>query len=160
MELLTMTLNESPFAAGYAPRPEKPIVALKPKPWSVLLSWKNLRGIIFILPLFAIAWQYLTLQRTEYMFTTQRFRTITGLFNQEIDEVWLFRVTDLRILKPFLYRLFGIANLYIYSTDKNNKLVVIQAISLTDALKLHEILQQQVNIERHRNRPDIPGSWQ
>jgi hypothetical protein len=94
------------------------------------------------------------------MFTTQRFRTITGLFNQEIDEVWLFRVTDLRILKPFLYRLFGIASLYIYSTDRNNKLVVIQAISLTDALKLHEILQQQVNIERHRNRPDIPGSWQ
>ncbi|WP_238999154.1 PH domain-containing protein [Microcystis aeruginosa] len=160
MELLTMRLNESPFGASYAPRPEKPIVALKPKAWSVFLSWKNLRGIIFIIPLFSIAWQYLTLQRTEYMFTTQRFRTITGLFNQEIDEVWLFRVTDLRILKPFLYRLFGIANLCIYSTDRNNKLVVIQAISLTDALKLHEILQQQVNIERHRNRPDIPGSWQ
>lgn len=47
-----MKLNESPFAASYAPRPEKPIVALKPKAWSVFLSWKNLRGIIFIIPLF------------------------------------------------------------------------------------------------------------
>ena len=66
-----MTQNKYPLP-GYAPRPEKPIVALKPKAWSVFLSWKNLRGIIFIIPLFSIAWQYLTLQRTEYMFTTSR----------------------------------------------------------------------------------------
>lgn len=154
-----MTATRYPITPAYAPLPEKPIVALKPKPWSVFLNWENLRSIIFIIPLFTIGWEYLKLQRTQYMFTTQRFRTITGLLDQLIDEVWLFRVTDLRVFKPFLYRLFGIANLYIYSTDKNNKLVVIQAIPLTDALKLREILQQHVNIERHRHRPDIPGSW-
>ena len=154
-----MTFNKYPVTPGYVPRPEKPIVALKPNPWSVLLKLQKIGSILLILPLVTISWEYLQLLRTKYMFTTRRFRIISGVFDELIDEVWLFRVTDIRLRKPFLYRLVGLANLDIYSTDKNNKYVEIKAIPITDALKLLETLQQHINIERQINRPDIPGAW-
>jgi membrane protein YdbS with pleckstrin-like domain len=121
--------------------PEKPIVKLKPNPWCIFLKSplhliKISLSLLVILPIFKVALDWYRLHETSYFFTNQRIRIESGIFDVDIDDVLLFRVTDMRIKRPWLYRFLKLADFYIYSTDPLQKLVVVKGINYTEAHKL------------------------
>lgn len=155
----------SPPNPNFRPQPEKPLVKLKPNPWCFILrnnpwqSAKLVASLFLIFPAFKIVLDWYRLQKTYYWFTNQRIKIESGVFDLTADEIWLFRVIDMQIKRPFFYRFFDLSDIYIYSTDKKNQSVIIQGINQADANKLFDVLQQCISIERNRHRPDIPGSW-
>ena len=139
--------------------PERPIVSLSPKPWSIFLDWMSIFKVVSIIFWLELVWNYVYLLRKKYMFTSRRFRIISGIFNKKINEIRLFRVVDVQIETPFLYRFWSLANLHVYTRDVTDKYVVIEAISSEDAFKLMDTLQGFIEIEREWNQLDPPGYW-
>lgn len=143
---------------------EQPIVKLQPNPWCIFLIsplhlLKTLFSFVLILPIFQVGLDWYRLRHKKYFFTNQRIRIDSGIFDLQTDDILLFRVTDMRIQRPWLYRFWGLSDLYIYSLDPGQKLVVIKGINFLDANQLFNVLQKHIEFERNRVRPDPPGSW-
>ena len=52
----------------------------------------------------------------------------TGIFNVSTEEVLLYRVKDIRLYEPLLYRLVGLSKLTIVTSDYTNPSVVLYGI--------------------------------
>lgn len=151
--------NKSPLNLN---SPEKPIVKLKPNPWRWLLKSPGktveiLVTALFIIPLIPHIVDWLNLITTQYYITDKRIRIEDGIFNLKVKEVLLFRVIDLQIRRPFLYRFFHISDLWVYSLDVTEKTTILKGIPSDDAEKLLNILQDFIKIDRRTNRADIGG---
>ncbi|MEO0845738.1 MAG: PH domain-containing protein [Cyanobacteria bacterium J06648_1] len=144
---------------------EKPIIKLKPNPWSIFIrknpikSLLTIISLLLIIPAFPIGLRWWRLRRTTYWISTQRIRVDSGIFDLEYDDIALFRVIDMKLKRPFLYRFIGLSDLYIDTIDKRNRLVVFRGVKREDADKLYNILPRFITIERNRVRPDAPNSW-
>jgi uncharacterized membrane protein YdbT with pleckstrin-like domain len=94
---------------------ERRIRRCKPHPLILLFDiWilLALLGFWLVIPLFFVLWRYLELLCITYYVTNQRVRITTGVLKQVTDEVELFRVLDIQIEKPLLYRFFSLANIH------------------------------------------------
>ena len=94
-----------------------------------------------------------------FEFTTERLRIYEGVFNQEINEVELYRVKDTTTQKPFWIRLFGLSTLIIDTSDRSSPTVKIAAVR--NGSEIREKLRAQVEILRDRKRVrevDFEGS--
>lgn len=69
-----------------------------------------LSGVVFLL----ISLFYLSLN---YRITEDRISFRSGIFNIHTKFTELYRVKDLELLEPFIYRFFGLANIKVYSSD-------------------------------------------
>ena len=88
-------------------------------------------GILFcwlIFPIFMALWKFLCVRCTVYELTNQRLKISYGVFNKYKDEIELYRVKDVRMVKPFHLRLFRLGNLTIYSSDKSDPKITLRAI--------------------------------
>jgi uncharacterized membrane protein YdbT with pleckstrin-like domain len=52
----------------------------------------------------------------------------TGILNVNIEEVLLYRVKDIRLYEPLLYRLVGLSKLTIITSDYTNPSIVLYGI--------------------------------
>lgn len=158
-------MNSPYYNPQFCEIPEHPIVKLKPDPKCIFLRVNPFQTIVMILqlllifPIIKIVINCLVLKNTDYYFSTQRIRIDSGLFNLKSDEILLFRVTDLWIMRPFLYRFFGLSDIYISSMDVKSRIAVFKGIPNSEAEKLRIVLQKHIAIERNRHRLDPPGSW-
>jgi len=66
----------------------------------------------------------------------------SGVFNQRIDSLELFRVKDITISKPLILRFFGQGNLILSTSDHSTPVVVLEAIREPEVLlpKLRELV--------------------
>jgi uncharacterized membrane protein YdbT with pleckstrin-like domain len=149
---------------NFRPIKEELIIKLQPNPWCIFLknplnSIKILLSFLLIIPIFKRGLEWLNLRKTSYFFTNQRVRIESGVFDLKTNDILLFRIVDLQIKRPWLYRFWGLSDLYIYSTDRVQKLVVVKGIAYSDTSKLFDVLQKFVELERNRVRLDAPGSW-
>lgn len=71
-----------------------------------------------LLPLFYIWWKWLLVKSTILTITDQRLIVSQGVFHKSTNETELYRVRDTSIEEPFFYRMFGVGNVIIYSTDE------------------------------------------
>ena len=69
---------------------------------------------IIIMTAFSI---FLSIRSTEYKLTSQRFFLKKGLIAQDLEEVELFRVKDVKSNQGILQRIIGIGDIMILSTD-------------------------------------------
>jgi len=112
------------------------------------LSWYIALGALGAL---AIAgWKFLVVRCRVYEITTERLRLYEGVLNQDIDEIELYRVKDMRILRPFLLRIFGLGNLQLETSDRTHPKPVLTAIR--DAVEVREELRQRVELLRDQKR--------
>ena len=102
------------------------------------------------LPLIWMAWNFLKVRCRVYELTTERLRLYDGVFNQTIDEVELYRVKDTTMDRPFWFRMFGLSNLHMDTSDRSHPKVTIEAVS--DGITLRETLRKQVELWRDRKR--------
>jgi uncharacterized membrane protein YdbT with pleckstrin-like domain len=106
--------------------------------------------LLLLLPLAWAAWRFFVVRCQRYELTTERLRITTGVLNQHIDEVELYRVKDILMTRPLWMRLTGLASLHLQTSDRS--LPVLNIPAIRDGLELREQLRAQVEQIRDRKR--------
>lgn len=104
-------------------------------------QWKNLGVFILcglfcwlIVPIFIALSRYLQTKNKTYELTTERLKITEGIFNKVTDTLELYRVKDIETRQPFLYRMLGIENVQMNTSDTSSPFIFIEAIPSTIAL--------------------------
>ncbi len=106
--------------------------------------------IALFIPLAYMVWRYLLVRTQVFELTSERLRITTGIINQHIDEVELYRIKDSRMVRPWWMRLTGLASIELETSDRSMPALVIPAIH--GGAQLRELLRKHVEIQRDRKR--------
>ena len=90
--------------------------------------------LLLLVPIFMALARYLQTKSKIYDLTTERLKTTEGVFSKKTDTLELYRVKDLETRQPFLYRLVGIENVQVNTSDISSPSVLIEAIPCAAAL--------------------------
>ncbi len=118
-------------------------------------QWKNLGVFILcglscwlIVPIFIALSRYLQTKNKIYELTTERLKITEGIFSKVTDTLELYRVKDLETRQPFLYRMFGVENVEMNTSDTSSPFIFIEAIPRT--VGLADKIRNQVEIIRQQ----------
>lgn len=81
---------------------------------------ENLVYIAVILPVLYAFWKWMQIKATRLTITDQRLIVSEGILNKSTNETELYRVRDTSLEEPFFYRIFGLGNIIVYTTDEAN----------------------------------------
>ena len=121
-------------------------------------QWKNLGLYVLsalfcwlIVPIFIALKRYLQTKNKIYELTTERLKITEGIFSKVTDTLELYRVKDIETQQPFLYRLFGVENIQMNTSDTSSPFIFIEAIphtvGLADKIRNRvEIIRQQKGV--------------
>jgi membrane protein YdbS with pleckstrin-like domain len=84
--------------------------------------------ILLAVPIFIAARRYLQTKCKIYELTTERLKTTEGVFSKVTDTLELYRVKDIETQQPFAYRMCGVENIQLNTSDTSSPLVLIEAI--------------------------------
>lgn len=70
------------------------------------------------LPLIYGFWKWLVIKNTRLKITDQRLIVSEGILNRTTNETELYRIRDTTIREPFFYRIFGLGNIIVFTTDE------------------------------------------
>jgi len=84
---------------------------------SIMLS-NNLILTLLVIPVLYILWKWLLVETTKFTLTDQRIIISKGVINKTTNETELYRVRDTSVHEPFFYRIFGLGNITVYTTDE------------------------------------------
>ena len=84
--------------------------------------------ILLALPIFIAGKRYLQTKCRVYELTSERLKMSEGVFGKVTDTLELYRVKDIETQQPFVYRLCGIENVQLNTSDTSSPFVLIQAI--------------------------------
>jgi uncharacterized membrane protein YdbT with pleckstrin-like domain len=90
--------------------------------------------LLLLVPIFMALARYLQTKTKIYELTTERLKTTEGVFSKKTDTLELYRVKDLETRQSFLYRLVGIENVQVNTSDVSSPFVLIDAIPCAAAL--------------------------
>jgi len=102
------------------------------------------------IPLIYAIWKYLTVRCKTFELTTQRLRISTGVINQDIDEIELYRVKDILVERKWWMRLTGLGTVHLETSDRS--LPQLEIIAVHDSIKLREELRRLVEAMRDSKR--------
>jgi uncharacterized membrane protein YdbT with pleckstrin-like domain len=98
-------------------------------------QWKNLGlyvlcGLLcwLIVPIFIALWRYLQTKNKIYELTTERLKITEGVFSKITNTLELYRVKDLEMRQPFLYRIFHVENIAVNTSDSSSPFILLEAI--------------------------------
>lgn len=106
--------------------------------------------IALILPMSWIVWRYLVVRTQTFELTNERLRVSNGVINQEIDEVELYRVKDILVVRKWWMRMTGLGTIHLDTSDRSMPQIDIHAIK--DSLELRESLRKKVEAMRDKKR--------
>lgn len=97
--------------------------------------WKDRKRTIFGLP-----WSF-----TRYEVTEDRLVTHRGLFNTVTDEILLYRVLDIKLVRKFSQKLNGVGSIILYSADRSDGEIELKNIRKPDAVRrfLSKVVEQE-----------------
>ena len=87
---------------------------------------------------------------TKYSLDDQRFYLERGLLSTRYDEVRLYRMTDVVLIRSLMQKMFGIGTLKIDSSDKS--LGDFRIINIKDSERVKELFSQKIEEQRRANR--------
>jgi membrane protein YdbS with pleckstrin-like domain len=102
--------------------------------------------LILIVPIFIALARYLKTKNKIYELTSERVKISEGIFSKVTDTLELYRVKDLETRQPFLYRLVGIENVQLNTSDASSPFILIEAIP--SAVGLADKIRNQVETIR------------
>src|SRR5438477_2523321 len=114
----------------------------------------NFSPFIFVLlavPIFIAGKRYLQTKCKIYELTSERLKTTEGVFSKVTDTLEWYRVKDIKTQQPFVYRLCGIENVQLNTSDTSSPFVLIEAIrhqvGLADKIRNQvETIRQQKGV--------------
>lgn len=87
-------------------------VLLKEKlPWQILF--------LCLIPVCMSVWKFLQVKCQKYELTNERIKIVTGVLNRKTEEIELYRIKDTTFEEPFYYRIFGLGNIKLYTSDRS-----------------------------------------
>src|SRR3981081_410495 len=120
-------------------------------------QWKNfglylLCGLFcwLIVPIFIALAHYLKTKGKIYELTTERLKITEGVFGKVTETLELYRVKDLETQQPFFYRLVGVENIHIKTSDGSPSCVFVESIPW--AVGFGDKLRNEVEIIRRQKR--------
>ncbi|MFN2542565.1 MAG: PH domain-containing protein [Chthoniobacterales bacterium] len=102
--------------------------------------------ILLVVPLFIAFVRYLETKTKVYELTTERIKISRGILSKVTDTLELYRVKDLETRQPFLYRVVGIENVQLNTSDASSPFVLVHAVP--GAVGLGDKIRNQVEIIR------------
>jgi uncharacterized membrane protein YdbT with pleckstrin-like domain len=118
-------------------------------------QWKNFGAYVLcalfcwlIVPIFIALARYLQTKNKVYELTSERLKITEGVFSKVTDTLELYRVKDIETRQPFLYRLFGVENIQMNTSDTSSPFIFIEAIPHT--VGLADKIRNQVEIIRQQ----------
>lgn len=55
----------------------------------------------------------------KFELTSERLKVISGVLNRSTEEIELYRIKDTSFEEPFYFRIFGLGNIRIYTSDRS-----------------------------------------
>ena len=102
--------------------------------------WKDRKRIIFGLP-----WSF-----TVYKLTKDRLLIESGIFSKKEEEIRLYRIMDLTLLRPFNQRLWGLGTIHCCTADRSTP--EFDIVRIKDALNVRTMLSDMVEAQRDEKR--------
>ena len=107
--------------------------------------------LLLVVPIFIAAKRYLQTKCMVYEVTTERLKTTEGILSKATETLEFYRIKDIERQQPFLYRLCGIENVQLNTSDTSSPLVVMDAVpraaGLADVIRNHvEAVRQQKGV--------------
>ncbi len=85
---------------------------------AAVMAENNLILLFLTVPFLFMLWKWLVVQTTKFKLTDQRIIISQGVINKSTNETELYRVRDTSVHEPFFYRIFGLGNITVYTTDE------------------------------------------
>ncbi len=131
-------------------------ITLEEQQISSVLS-ENLAGHVDRLPIYLsvyvlinLFWQTLKVWCISYEIDPEQLRYSSGVILRKHEFVENYRIKDYAIEKPLIYRLFGLGNLTIYTSDKTTPILHLYAIPKPE--EKYQILRGLVELSRKEKR--------
>jgi len=105
---------------------------------------------ISIYILINLFWQMLNVWCIRYEIDPEQLRYTSGVMLRKYEFVENYRIKDFLIEKPLIYRMFGLGNLTIYTSDKTTPILHLYAIRKPE--EKYQILRGLVEISRKEKR--------
>ena len=99
-----------------------------------------------IVPIFIALTRYLQTKNNVIELTTERLKMTEGIFSKVTETLELYRVKDIEVRQPFIYRMLGVENIQIKTSDLSSPEILLEAMPKTVALA--DKLRNQVEIIR------------
>lgn len=107
-------------------------------------------GCITVILIPVAIWKWIMTKMHEFEITSERIIETKGVFTRKIDDIELYRVKDIRIEQPFIYRMFGLFNLTVISSDRS--LPVLEMKAIINGKQVREDLRKAVEKRRDEKR--------
>jgi uncharacterized membrane protein YdbT with pleckstrin-like domain len=99
-----------------------------------------------IVPIFIGLTRYLQTRNNVFELTTERLKITEGIFSKVTETLELYRVKDIEVRQPFIYRLLGLENILVNTSDLSSPVILLEGIPKT--IGLADKLRNQVEIIR------------
>ena len=99
-----------------------------------------------IVPIFIALTRFLQTKNKVYELTSERLKITEGIFSKATSTLELYRVKDIEVRQSFIYRLLGVENIQVNTSDVSSPVILLEAIPKTVALA--DKLRNQVEIIR------------
>ena len=103
-----------------------------------------------IVPIFIALSRYLQTKNNLFELTTERLKMTEGVFSKVTETLELYRVKDIEVRQPFFYRMLGVENIQINTSDLSSPVVRLEAIPI--AVNLADKMRNQVEAVRMQKR--------
>jgi hypothetical protein len=82
---------------------------------------------------------------TVYQVDNERFTSRKGLFRTETDEILLYRILDVKLVRTFGQKLVGVGTITLYSADQSNNMAEIKNVKRSRDVQrfISQIVEQQ-----------------
>jgi len=81
-----------------------------------------------VVPIVFAVVRYLQTKMKIYELTNERLKITQGVFSKATSTVELYRVKDIEVHQPFWYRMLGLENLHVTTSDVSSPFLLLDAI--------------------------------
>lgn len=104
-----------------------------------------------IVPIFIGLTRYLKTKNHLFELTSERLKITEGIFSKITETLELYRVKDIEVLQPFWYRMFGLENIKVNTSDLSSPVIFLegipQSVGLADKMRNQvETVRMQKNV--------------
>jgi len=81
-----------------------------------------------IVPIFIGLTRYLQTKNHVFELTSERLKMTEGIFSKVTETLELYRVKDIEVLQPFWYRILGLENIKVNTSDLSSPVISLEGI--------------------------------
>jgi uncharacterized membrane protein YdbT with pleckstrin-like domain len=103
-----------------------------------------------IVPIFIGLRRFLETKNQVFELTSERLKMTQGIFSKVTETLELYRVKDIETLQPFIYRMVGLENVKVNTSDLSSPVILLDGIPQN--VGFADKMRNQVEIVRTQKR--------